>query len=132
MTTRRSLEQGARTAVSHWRVLERIGSKAAPGPWGTFTLVEVHIETGRTHQIRVHLAALGYPLVGDTMYGAPQRLKRPGMSAKAQGELQPTLERNFLHAAELRFTHPRTGAELHLKSALPEELQEMLRTVADA
>ncbi len=128
MTTRRGLEQGARTAISHWRVLERLGDKTAPGPWGNFTLVEVRIETGRTHQIRVHLAALGHPVVGDTLYGAPHRLQRPVSKGKSQTEdaFQPTLHRNFLHAAELRFLHPRTGAELHLSAALPPELENFL------
>ena len=134
MTTRRSVESGARTAVSHWKVLQRIGTKAAPGPWGTFTLMQVTIETGRTHQIRVHLASLGHPVVGDTLYGAPQRLKRPGVAAKAQAEdgSQPALDRNFLHAAELEFVHPRTGVLLHLRSPLPKELKAMLQLVSEA
>lgn len=135
MTAKRSLEQGARPAISHWRVLERIGSKASPGPWGTFTLVEVTIETGRTHQIRVHLSALGYPVVGDTLYGAPQRLKRPGVAGQEgqrqadPGEAAPALERNFLHAAELQLTHPRTGRALHLHAPLPAVLQTLLAMV---
>ncbi len=131
MTAKRSLEQGARPAVSHWRVLERIGSKENPGPWGTFTLVEVTIETGRTHQIRVHLSALGYPVVGDSLYGAPQRLKRPGTAGRAltEGEAAPAPERNFLHAAELQLTHPRTGAPLHLHARLPPALESLLRVV---
>ena len=92
----------------------------------------MHIETGRTHQIRVHLASLGHPVVGDTLYGAPHRLTRPGVSAKGQAEdpSQPALARNFLHAAELRFAHPRTGAELHLSAPLPEELEEFLKLIA--
>lgn len=130
MTHKRSLEQGARPAVSHWRVLERIGSKTEPGPWGTFTLLEVTIETGRTHQIRVHLSALGYPVVGDTLYGAPGRLKRPGGArAQPEGEAAPAPERNFLHAAELELKHPRTGVSLHLHAPLPPVLQDLLKLV---
>lgn len=128
MTTRRSVESGARPAVSHWRVLERIGSKDAPGPWGAFTLVEVEIETGRTHQIRVHLAALGHPVVGDTMYGAPTQLRHGGVGS-GLAETEATLERNFLHAAELDLDHPRTGKALRLRAALPPELETFLEKV---
>ncbi len=129
MTTKRTVESGARPAVSHWRVLERIGSKDAPGPWGVFTLLEVEIETGRTHQIRVHLQALGLPVVGDTLYGAPARL-RPGGTGAGDGEgTEPTLQRNFLHAAELDFNHPRTGKPMVLRSELPPELTAFLEKV---
>ena len=136
MTTRRSVDAGARTAVSHWRVLERIGSLRQPGPLGTFTLVEVGIETGRTHQIRVHLAALGHPVVGDRLYGAPARL-RPVPSGgvqrgKAAEVSEPTLERNFLHAAELSLKQPRTGKPLDLRAPLPVELEQFLRLVRGA
>jgi 23S rRNA pseudouridine1911/1915/1917 synthase len=116
MTTRRA---GGRTAVSHWRVLERID-----GAYGKFTLVEVRIETGRTHQIRVHMQAIGHPVVGDTLYGAPERVK-----AVAKGEEGFALERNFLHAAELEFRHPRTGEMLELAAGLPEELVAVLERV---
>ncbi len=107
MTTRRA---DGRAARSHVTVRERISSAA-----GVFTLVEVRIETGRTHQIRVHLAALGFPVVGDTLYGAPHAFG--GMS----------LERNFLHAGRLGFQHPRTGKEVAVEAALPEELVEFLK-----
>lgn len=111
MTTRR---MGGRSAVSHWQVLERID-----GPFGKFTLVEVRIETGRTHQIRVHMQALGHAIVGDTLYGAPHRVSPVN---KADHREPVELQRNFLHAAELEFLHPRTNVRLELKSELPEEL----------
>ncbi len=119
MTTRRS---GGRSAISHWKVLERID-----GAYGKFTLVEVRIETGRTHQIRVHLQALGHPVVGDTLYGAAHRLTPNGRTS-VEGE-GLTLERNFLHAAELEFAHPRTGRKLELRAALPAELVTLLEQV---
>jgi 23S rRNA pseudouridine1911/1915/1917 synthase len=113
MTTRR--DAGARTAVSHYTVERRIKSS-----WGNFTLVRVRIETGRTHQIRVHLASVGHPVVGDTLYGAPARMRLDsGGDALA-------LDRNFLHAAELAFAHPVTGETLHFKAELPKELSSLL------
>jgi 23S rRNA pseudouridine955/2504/2580 synthase len=78
-----------------------------------FTLLEVTIKTGRTHQIRVHLAASGHPIAGDDKYGDFELNKR---LAKAG------LKRMFLHAWRLRFTHPSTGEEMTLESPLPEEL----------
>ncbi len=124
---------GMRHAVSHWRVLERIGDRDQPGPLGAFTLLQVHIETGRTHQIRVHLAALGHPVVGDTLYGARALLKPPPAAASRgvakEEAAEPTLQRNFLHAAELDLAQPRTGAPLALRSPVPPELENFLRRV---
>lgn len=115
MTTRRSADSdGVRPAVSHVTVLERIHSAR----FGDFTLVEVHIETGRTHQIRVHMQALGHPVVGDSLYGAPHHV---GASSEAL-----SLERNFLHAARLSFVHPKTRKELTVEAPLPPELVEFL------
>ena len=113
MTTRL---EGGRAAVTHYRVVRRLDTK-----FGKFTLLDVKIDTGRTHQIRVHVAAMGHPVVGDTMYGAPRQAR--GQSAAI------SLKRNFLHAAELEFRHPRTGETIALKSELPEELREFLRKV---
>ncbi len=113
MTTRRS---GGRAALTEYRVKERVASA-----WGRFSLVEVRIATGRTHQIRVHLSSLGHPVVGDALYGAPRRL-----AARDGKTSVPTLPRNFLHAAALEFTHPRSGAPLSFSRPLPEELEEFL------
>ena len=120
MTTRR--ESGARAAISHYAVLERITSR-----FGVFTLVSVRIETGRTHQIRVHLSSIGHPVVGDTLYGAPSRIVAVSARRRKKSDPEPetiSLDRNFLHAAELEFAHPRTGRRLQLKAPLPVELLE--------
>ncbi|HVT96502.1 MAG TPA: RluA family pseudouridine synthase, partial [Acidobacteriaceae bacterium] len=123
MTTRR--QAGARTAISHYTVLRRIASR-----FGPLTLVSVRIETGRTHQIRVHLASIGHPVVGDTLYGAPARLMViPGRRTADPEPESLALKRNFLHAAELEFAHPRTGKPMALQSPLPAELEELLSQI---
>ena len=113
MTTRRA---DGRSAVSHFEVKQRLDT-----PYGPFTLLEARIETGRTHQIRVHLQSLGHPVVGDHLYGAPHVIKPLDTTREAL-----ELPRNFLHAARLAFTHPRTGKALELTSPLPEELNGFL------
>jgi 23S rRNA pseudouridine1911/1915/1917 synthase len=113
MTTR---IEGGRTAVTHYRVVRRLDTK-----YGKFTLLDVKIDTGRTHQIRVHVSTMGHPIVGDTTYGAPKQVR--GKNAVT------VLSRNFLHAAELEFKHPRTGETVSLKSELPKELREFLGKV---
>jgi 23S rRNA pseudouridine1911/1915/1917 synthase len=112
MTTRHS---GGREAVSHYQVSRRIDS-----PYGKFTLVEVKIDTGRTHQIRVHLSSIGHPVVGDTLYGAPRELRPHRLKHGTSPAL--SLPRNFLHAAQLELAHPRTGAKIALTCPLPQEL----------
>ncbi len=129
----------ARTAVSHYKVVERLLT-----PYGRFAMVEVRIETGRTHQIRVHMGSIGHPVVGDTLYGAPQILlpntlarERQGNAissrteakkARAHGESAATLSlaRNFLHAAHLHFTHPKSGKAVEFTAPLPADLQTFL------
>ena len=101
-----------RTALTSYRVLEELGG---------FSLLEVKIMTGRTHQIRVHLSAIGHPVVGDDVYGE----SRYKQFSKKYGELG----RYFLHAAELRFTHPKTGLALEFNSPLPAELQSLLERI---
>jgi 23S rRNA pseudouridine1911/1915/1917 synthase len=121
MTTRRA---DGRSAVSHITVRERLTTQ-----YGPFTLVEVRIETGRTHQIRVHMQSLGTPVVGDTLYGAPRFLApaaRKGGIERPTDEAPARLERNFLHAAHLEFIHPRTGKPLAIDAPLPAELKDFL------
>jgi 23S rRNA pseudouridine1911/1915/1917 synthase len=113
MTTRL---EGGRAAVTHYRVVRRLDTK-----FGKFSLLDVKIDTGRTHQIRLHAAALGHPVVGDTMYGAPKLAR--GKSAAI------SLPRNFLHSASLEFRHPRTGVAIALRSKLPQELLEFLAKI---
>src|SRR6202034_486784 len=125
MTTRRL--EGARHAVSHYRVVERITTR-----FGAFTLARVRIETGRTHQIRVHMASISHPVVGDTLYGAPAKIIALPLSTtrKAAREVL-TLGRNFLHAAELEFKHPISGKTVQLSSPLPQELASFLAQLRD-
>ena len=117
MTTRRP---GGREAISHYKVQRRIESK-----YGKFTMLEVRIDTGRTHQIRVHLASLGHPVVGDALYGAPREIR--GKTATAI-----SLPRNFLHAAALEFQHPRTGELLHLQREIPSELRDFVNRIEES
>jgi 23S rRNA pseudouridine1911/1915/1917 synthase len=113
LRTRMSVQQTrGRAARSVYRKLEEIGD---------FSLLEVRIETGRTHQIRVHLAAIGHPVVGDDVYGE----RRYAQFAKKYGKPG----RYFLHAAELRFAHPRTGKLLHFRSPLPADLSNLLERI---
>jgi 23S rRNA pseudouridine1911/1915/1917 synthase len=118
MTTKGS---GGRSALSHYEVRERVGSA-----FGKFALVDVRIETGRTHQIRVHMASFGHPVVGDSLYGAPKELKRGTVKAPPGTPTVVTLGRNFLHAAAVEFKQPRTGESLSLEAPLPRELTEFL------
>ena len=101
-TRRSSDSDDARPAVTHFAIEEEL-----PG----FTLLRVHLETGRTHQIRAHLLAIGHPVAGDPEYGTPGQLG---------------LERQFLHARRLSFTHPASGKRAEFASALPDDLAAVL------
>ena len=98
--------KNGREAVTHWSVLARY-----PG----HTHVECRLETGRTHQIRVHLASIGHPLLGDTVYGAKKPV--PGLAGQC------------LHARQLRFVHPSTGETMELECPLPDWFQAVLRKI---
>ena len=119
MTVRRS---GGREAITHYSVAHRIAS-----PYGKFALLEVKIETGRTHQIRVHMSSIGHPVVGDTLYGAPRLLQVQSGQSRAAGmprTIAPA--RNFLHSAAVELVHPRTEEKLRFSCPIPQELEELL------
>lgn len=97
------VERGGRDAITHYQVLERLGP---------YTLVECRLETGRTHQIRVHLAAIGHPLIGDPLYGAKKEKQ------KSDGQ--------FLHAKVLGFEHPLTGERMVFSAPIPENFEKLL------
>jgi 23S rRNA pseudouridine1911/1915/1917 synthase len=124
MTTRGS---GGREAITHYLVRKRIESD-----FGNFTLLELKIDTGRTHQIRVHLSSLGHPVVGDVLYGAAREIKAhsgKGKGCADQSDPAISLRRNFLHAAALELRHPRTGEQLSFARGLPQELEAFLERV---
>ena len=105
-----------RSAVTHYTVLERFstGSK-----WGQpFTYVKCELETGRTHQIRVHMAATGHPLLGDPLYG--------GEGTRFGKTVAPLLHGQMLHAGELKLIHPRTGTEMRFACDLPADFEAVL------
>lgn len=107
--TRMAVRRDGRAARTHYRVLERF---TTPAP---ATLLELRLETGRTHQIRVHLRAIGHPVAGDTRYG---------------GSCRPLgLGRPFLHASQLHLVHPTSGAERTFSSPLPADLEAALRSL---
>jgi 23S rRNA pseudouridine1911/1915/1917 synthase len=121
MTTRQA---GGREAVSHYLVSRRLDT-----PFGKFTLLEVKIDTGRTHQIRVHMASLGHPVVGDTLYGAPRELNAESKQKKGSTHPALRLRRNFLHAAHLELAHPQTGKQISFDSPMPPELRDFLTSL---
>jgi 23S rRNA pseudouridine1911/1915/1917 synthase len=118
---------GGRRAVTHYEVLGTFGAPAA----GIISLLRLRLETGRTHQIRVHLAHLGHPVVGDLVYGSGFKAKGGLLPAPAQEALRH-LGRQALHAVELAFVHPRTGKKLRFTSALPGDIAALVAALKPA
>jgi len=116
--------RGGRAALTHWRVLER---------FGPVTLLELRLETGRTHQIRVHLAHVRHPVVGDPTYGGrpKKQLSLDDRQRSLAADLLRCLPRQALHAAELAFTHPVTGEEHTFTSPIPGDFESALARLRD-
>jgi 23S rRNA pseudouridine1911/1915/1917 synthase len=116
--TRMAVRADGREAVTHFRIAERFAAH---------TLLRVTLETGRTHQIRVHLAHIGHPIVGDPVYGGRRRLPRG--ATPALREALEAFRRQALHAAHLAFAHPVSGDEVEFEAPPPADLQRLLRAL---
>ena len=115
---RMSVQAGGRASVTHYRVSERFGSH---------TLLKVQLETGRTHQIRVHMAHLNWPLVGDSVYGG--RLRLPRGATPELVEMLKGFNRQALHARQLGLVHPRTGEQMLFEAAWPADFQALVEAL---
>lgn len=116
MAVIRNTELRAREAVTHWSVLARGEAEGQ-----SFSLVRCELETGRTHQIRVHMASIGHPLLGDSLYG--------GGGTRFETRHRAWIVGQCLHAAELHFTHPKTGEQMHFSCPYPEELERVVQSL---
>ena len=112
----------ARHAVTHYRRLESYGANQV-------SLIECKLETGRTHQIRVHMAHIGHPVLGDKLYGTGMKSRAVHLS-EAQKTALDALDRQALHAAALGFEHPQTGEKHHYEAPFPKDLERLLEAMA--
>jgi len=109
--------RGGRTAITHYRVLRNLD--------GAASLVECRLETGRTHQIRVHLEHIGYPVIGDQTYGRSGRRRRAELSPQTQDAVAG-FSRQALHAWSLAFRHPMSDEDLRFETALPDDMKRLI------
>jgi 23S rRNA pseudouridine1911/1915/1917 synthase len=112
-------ETHGRHALTHWRLVEALGPAS---------LVACRLETGRTHQIRVHMASIGHPLLGDSVYGAGFKTKTARLSEGAKAALAD-LGRQALHASLLGFEHPITGERVRFESSPPQDLSRLIKAL---
>jgi 23S rRNA pseudouridine1911/1915/1917 synthase len=112
------VRDGGKDAVTHYRVLEKFKH---------FTLVRVMLETGRTHQIRVHLSHIGYSLVGDPMYRG--RLHIPKAASEALTAMLHQFKRQALHAAKLGLIHPESGQQHSWEAPIPDDMQQLITII---
>jgi 23S rRNA pseudouridine1911/1915/1917 synthase len=105
-----------RTAITRWKRVEDLND---------FTLLEIYPQTGRTHQIRVHLSSMGHPLLGDPLYGGKRRLR--SIQKSALREVLKKMDRQALHALRLGFNHPRTQERVQFESPLPQDMRDVLQ-----
>jgi 23S rRNA pseudouridine1911/1915/1917 synthase len=120
-----AVREGGREAVTHWQVLERYqGTDGAP----VASLLACRLETGRTHQIRVHLASIGHPLLGDDVYGPGFKTKAALLAPEARSALE-ALGRQALHAYLLAIEHPSQGKNLEFRSELPDDLLRLRQSL---
>ena len=123
---KQAVRQGGREAITHWEILEKYeGLDGKP----VASLLSCRLETGRTHQIRVHLAHVGHPLLGDDTYGPGFKTKATLLNPEARLALE-ALGRQALHAHILGFQHPETGAQVSFKSRLPDDLKWLRQSLA--
>ena len=118
---RMAVVESGKPAVTHYRVLERFPAH---------TLVEARLETGRTHQIRVHMAHIHYPLVGDPLYGG--RLRLPAGASQTLAEALRKFRRQALHARRLEFIHPASGEPVGWEAGLPADFEHLLEVLREA
>ena len=115
------INRGGKTAVTHYRTLKVLSN-------GVASLIECKLETGRTHQIRVHMTDKGHPLLGDPLYGNQSQSRLKSLPLAAQ-EIMKTFERQALHAKTLGFIHPVTKENLTFSSELSIDLKDLINSL---
>ncbi|WP_429930718.1 RluA family pseudouridine synthase [Agrobacterium vitis] len=127
-TVKREDTDDAREAITHYEVMERYGEK--PDATCLASLVECRLETGRTHQIRVHMAHIGHPLIGDPEYGAAFKTKA-NLLPDAAKAIVNNFHRQALHAYLLAFEHPTTGEVMHFEAPIPDDMETIIEALRD-